>query len=337
MRSTLTLLLLCIVIAVAFMIQSATAGEVNWSAGVTLTEKEAGVSMGSRLAAVRVETNSFGRAREHVIASWFSVTSMLPELLFGKTIAYDTMVDFANIRSIERVVVSPDSGLTEWEAIQVPLWGWIARLGEMPPGPHALSWGVYSRDKKNRLVLFIIPINWSSGRTSSVVQQINVLRTPVGCESYSDEQWLALLRGFRSVDAKIDPQFMAQQQMFGSQPQQVTEPSVPSTPPPPVNSEPKGSKKPLPPREEDMEESSANFEGEATLVLTGQERITEFPLVFDKPVRITVGDIFTFRRNGKFVAEAEVTEVIPGRVVEARIVRGGGVRPQDQIFLNGGK
>lgn len=309
-----TLIVISSVIVIAMAVTPVLAGEINWSAGVMLTEKEAGASMGSRLAAVRIQTNSFGRVSERVFGSWFSTTGMLPELLFGKSIAYDAMADFANIRNVEKVVVSPDNGLTEWEAIQMPLWGWTARLGEMPPGPHALWWGVYSRDKKNRLVLFIIPINWSSGRTSSVVQQVNVLRAPVGCDSYSDEEWLALLRGFRPVDAQLDPQFLAMKQAR-AQLGQATQP-VPS-PPTPTSS-----------IQIDKDEVVKAVPVEMSMVLLGND-IREFPVNIN--VELKPGEHLVFERHGRLVAEAVVTKLI-GHSIEAKIIRGGRVRFGDEIF-----
>lgn len=324
MRRTLSILFLAI--AVAMVAATVTAGgEINWSAGVTLTEKEAGVSMGTRLAAIRIEMNSFGRVREHVFGGWFSTTSMFPEIAFSKSVGYDAYADFSNIRNVERVVVSPDSGITEWEAFQVPLWGWTARLGELPPGPHALQWGVYSRDKKNRLVLFIIPINWTSRRETSAVQQLNVLRPPVGCDSYSDEEWLALLRGFRPVDAQFDPQFLAMKQAR-AQMERTTQPKqVETFEPPPAP--------PVLPAHEEPVRVELKY-SEILMVFNGND-VRELPITID--TELARGDKLTFKRSGRFVAEAVVIQAVPGKYLEARITKGGGVRTHDEIFLKGGK
>ena len=317
MRRTLKVVLLtAIVIAVAV---TPVAGEINWSAGVTLTEKETGVQIGSALEAFR---------NGRLIGCWGSSFGQLPVMVEG--LEYRAYAHLPGIRNVIKVVLTPDGGITQWPAEQIEGKGYCVTLPSLPVGIYGLEWAVQSRDKHNRLMLIIIPINWSSKRTIGMVNQTVVQRPPIDCGGFTDQQWFAYLsgKGWVSVEATPDPAYLALMKMQNG-PAPAPQPGPAYAPPVPQTERQSSPAH----KEHPKDEPAANFEDTATLVITGGSRTTELPLIFEKPVRISKGDHYIFRRSGKFVAEVDVVKVIPGKVIEARILKGGGVRPQDRIFL----
>lgn len=331
MRSTLIVVVAIVICVMA--VESAIAGEFNWSAGISLTEKESGVQIGSR-----IEASREGR----FIGSWFSSSGQLPVMVMG--LDYDAFGDFPAIRNILEVVLSPDHGKTEWSAEQVEGKGYTVDLPTLPSGSYGLEWLVVSKDKHNKLMLIIIPINWNSRRATGATNHAMVQHPPLESESFSDQQWFALLRGFVPAWASFDPAFLAQQQMAGQSapqgqsPQGTVPETIPQVAPPP--SPPPAPKAPSYPEDNSHPHNSYNGdEADVTVTLAlldGHWKESARSIIPSVPN----GGKLIFRRAGVVVAEATVTRVIPGRLIEARVIKGGGVRPGDKISMRtkeGGK
>lgn len=79
-----------------------------------------------------------------------------------------------------------------------------------------LEWRVASLDEHNRLMIWIVPINWLSTRVTTVSSAIMVQQAPVGFENYSDQMAFAYLRGFSPAWASPDPAVLAQAKMLDS-------------------------------------------------------------------------------------------------------------------------
>lgn len=325
MRGTLIYIVLLAAVIVAVGQPADAGSDLTWSAGVSLTESQSAVQIGSRIEALR------GRL---LLGCWFSSSGQLPVMVQG--LDYQAFLDCPGIGKIEKVVLSPDKGATEWEAEMVPSKGYRVKIPTLSAGAYGLEWGVRSRDKHNRLQLVVIPISWTSGRSSSATNQAMVQRSPLGSENFSDQEWFACLRGFVPAWATLDPAFLAQQQLSQMAPAPIvapapvapvaktTAPAV-ENPPPPATAEPAPTVEALaflPEREE------VAFDGEVMLVLDGRE---EFPVTIT--AELAKGDILVFRRGDKFVAETEIVELAAGRFLEAQVLKGGDVRPHDAIFI----
>jgi len=314
MRSTLIASIVAIVLT---MVAPAFAGEVNWSAGVSLSEKEPGTQIGSR-----IEASRDGR----LVGAWFASSGQLPVIVVG--MEYSAYGDFPGVERITEVMISPDKGITRWKAEKIEGRGYTVALPTLPAGSYGLEWGVVSRDKRNRITLVIIPINWSSKRTTGMVNQIMVQNPPLEAEGYSDQMWFSLLRGFVPAWATPDPAFVALQNM-----QNQPQPPIPvvQPDPPKVAPQPPDPTQPVVEIDEEPYRAELTAPSEVTMVLQGNS-IQEFPVSIK--AKLAKGDRLVFKRAGRFVAEAMVTRVI-GHSVEAKITKGGGVRSGDQIFRGG--
>lgn len=305
-----TLIVLLAIIVSAMVASSAFAGEVNWSAGITLTEKESGVTIGSR-----IEVSNRGR----LVGSWFSSSGQLPVMVEG--LEYDAFGDFPGIWKIRKVVLTPDHGKTEWLAELVEGKGYAVAIPRLRAGSYGLEWGVLSHDKRNRLMLIIIPINWSSNRSTSATNHAMVQVAPGNCGGFNDQQWFALLRGFVPAWASFDPAFVAQQNMQSQRPADPPPATAPAPPAKPAVRDDKGAYTPSEP-------------SKVKMILVGND-----PSVFDDvniEIELAKGDYLVFKRDGQFVADAKVTRVTEGEI-QARITKGGGVRNGDDIFKKGEK
>ena len=296
MRRTL-IVVSFLVIAVAMT--TPVLADLNWSSGITLTEKESGIQIGSRIEAMH------GR---YLIGCWFSSSGQLPVMVQG--LGYNAFGDFPGINKIQKVVLSPDHGKTEWPADQIEGKGYFVPIPNLLAGGYGLEWGVTSKDKHNRLLLVIIPINWSSTRSSSATNHAMVQMAPMGYENFSDQQWYACLRGFVPAWATVDPSYAALVQASQPPVQQV-----------------------VPQSEKEAVVETTNFDGEVTLILDYGKKQDEFPV--NITADISVGQKIVFRRSGRFVAEAEITDLMAGKFIQARVIKGGYVQSQDGIFLGG--
>lgn len=314
MRRTLIVFML-VAIAMA-MALPAFAGDLNWSAGVTLTQSEAGVQIGSR-----IEASRNGR----LIGAWFSSSGQLPIMVQG--LDYDAFGDFPGIRKIQRVVLSPDHGQTVWEGENVQGKGYRVIIPKLKRGSLGLEWGVTSKDKHNRLLLIVIPINWNSHRSSSSTNQAMMQQEPPGSENFTDQQWFGWLTGFVPASATWDPAFVAKQQMLSQQSAFVVTPApvvIPTLAPP----------APAPFEERPIIQPK---EGETTR----QEMPARFIRIervsaIDFTAHVDKGDRLTFKRHGKFVAEGVVIIWDDNdKSVEIGITKGGSVLNGDEIFLGG--
>lgn len=317
MRRTLIVVIVLVIIALAVIVVPVEAGELNWSAGVTLTEKESAINIGSLIEASR---------GDRLIGCWFSSTGQLPIMVRG--LEYNAFGQFPGIRNIQKVVLSPDHGLTEWPAELVEGKGYCVPIPNLQVGGYGLEWGITSKDKKNRLMLVIIPINWSSTRVSSATNQTMVQEKPDGCYGFSDAQWYCQLKpgGFIPAKASFDPANVAYQQAATAVSNQVSQPQQVATLAPTIS--PKY--QPEPTRYAPIAKETE----EIMMVLKGNTP-AEFPVTIS--AGLEKDDKLVFRRNDRFIAEATITEVVSGRFIEAKITKGSGVRSQDSIFIKGGK
>lgn len=356
-----TLIKVIVAIVIIAMAMPAFAGSaVSVSGQVVLTEQEAGCAMGTQIEAYRSYPEKTPGSERYkwcgrYLGIWSSVTNFLPKLVHfempaqadmpEQKLVYRMTVHFANIQNIERVVLTPDNGITLWEATNVPLKGYTVELPQLLPGGYGLKWEVFSRDRRGRLILFIIPICWSANRESNVVQQI-VVQDPdplLDCKNFrSDADWMAMLSpAFVPATALPDQAFLAQRQSLTQQSTQ-SQPVVVPTPPPPVQPDPPkqtiAQPDPPPPTHQIEDKpvvNSLNFEGKVSLAITSDSGNTEFPIVFYKPRKISVGDPVEFYRGTKFVASGEVTDISnkPKKVINVWIVEGGRVRPSDDLCM----
>ena len=137
MRRTLSIV---VAIVLTMVVVSASA-DMNWSAGVSLTESESSLQMGSRMEAFSPSG--------HLLGAWFSSTGTMPILVQG--LNFEAYLDIANVRNIQKVVMSPDKGKTEWPAELIEGKGYHVAVPNLPAGAYGLEWGVVSKDKGNRI------------------------------------------------------------------------------------------------------------------------------------------------------------------------------------------
>lgn len=366
MRRSLTTSILVIIAMVAMASAVIAENGLSIGGGVTLTESASGVSMGSRIDACRKytekckETERLGFTYKP-IASWFSSTSMMPFLVMTKSafreavgpksVVYRAAVDFNNVTNIEKVELTPDHGLTVWEATNVALKGYQVEIPYLPSGGYGLEWKVTSRDKHNRLMIIFIPISWSSNRTNGVVQQVMVQSAPEGSSDFTDEQWVSMLSpAFQPATALPDPGYLAKRAAQRQVLAQMTKPAAPADPPPapapaPVvqpRTQPVEQSKPVCQREESKSDDGFvpetfsggiyDLDGEYQLVLTGLIN-RSYPVKLSGQVE--KGAKVTFVRKGKEVAIASITDVDSGKIF-ATVDEVGtkGIQPGDKIIFD---
>ena len=355
-KLTITSFLVIAIMAVA-SVASASNG-LSIGGGVTLTESASGVAMGSRIDACRkiAEKNDESGRFEFTyrpIAAWASSTGMMPFLVMSKAPGrpvYRAMVDFNNVENIDKVELTPDHGLTTWEATNVPKIGYMVEIPYMEPGARAFEWKVTSRDKKNRLMIIFIPISWNSNRTNGVVQQIMVQSAPEECWNFSDEQWVSLLSpAFQPLTALPDPGYLAKRAAQQQTLNQMTQPASAPTPAPtskpaieprrprPVADQPKPVVKHEEKRNDDgyVPESDSevyDLDGEYQLVLTGEVNRS---FAVNLTGRVAQGSKVVFDRKGREAASASITDVKSGKIfAEIDSVGSKGIQPGDKILFD---
>lgn len=208
------------------------------SGGVSLTQGTPETHLGSRVDAL------WGN---QIIASWCSTTGKQLKMPHPG-ICYMAGLDFTGIRNIvcEGVELTPDDGITCWRAAKVAGKGWRVVIpvdwirkcgtGAFTLGAYGLKWKVTSRDKENRLVIIFIPINWTSNRSSEVLNQVLIQEAP--SYLYTKEDWALYLQTCCGFDSVIDipsPEFFArkqaQDQLRAQLPPPVRESAVADDPP----------------------------------------------------------------------------------------------------------
>lgn len=259
MRRSLTICILAAIMVVAVVPTWAQA--VNFSGGVSITEMTPQSGVFSH-----IDMAYKGR----VIGGWFSTAGYLPVLVKSNDLTYTAYGDFPGITKIQKVVLTPDGGKTQWPATLVPGKGWQVAIPfgtrtqtvqtvkdvrvrgnrtekvvveetqtviGLEPGGYALQWGVESRDQRNRVMIIIIPMNFSSMRTSYAANHVMVQREVANIAVLNDAAINIYLRehGFQPAVDTFSPAVMAAMQM--GQPTQPTQPVQPVQPPkadPPV-------------------------------------------------------------------------------------------------------
>lgn len=369
MRRTLTISILVIIAMVVMVsVANAATSALSVGGGVTLTESASGVSMGSRIDACRKTTEKCNETGRLVftykpIASWFSSTGMMPFLVMTKSafrdaigpksVCYRAAVDFNNVENIVKVELTPDHGLTVWEAENVALKGYQVEIPYLSAGGYGLEWKVTSRDKRNRLMILFFPINWNSNRTNGVVQQTMVQSAPEGSSDFTDEQWVSMLSpAFQPATALPDPGYLAKRAAQRQVLAQMTQPAAPADPPPapapaPVvqpRTQPAEQPKPAAKHREEKRDDGYvpanndpapkvyNLNGKYRLVLTGSiKRSFEVNL----SGRVQQGSKVVFDRNGVEAVTASISDVSDGRIfAEVDKVGSKGIQAGDKIIFD---
>jgi hypothetical protein len=323
------------------VVAPSTAQDLSWSSGISITEMTPQSGIFSHIDVVRV--------KQGVIGSWFSTANILPVLVKSPCLNYEAYGDFPGITKIEKVVLSPDDGATEWPACQIVGKGWkvgvpfatqtvyrqvtekvkvhgkkttVTRnvaytVAGLEPGGYGWKWGVYSRDKKNRLVLWIIPISYTTTRVSSAANHIMVQQAPAGFESFTDQMMFAHLRGFVPVWATPDPAFIALQNV------QATMPGMPkvSAPQPVAPAvQPVAQTQSVPQPDGAVNQPSLVCVNIHIWKGNGYQRWRDQMVVLSD---YHVGQIIEFSRGGKVVSVVEVTKVESGlELIEMRVLAG---------------
>jgi len=238
---------------------------VNFSGGVSITEMTPQSGVFSH-----IDMAYKGR----VVGSWFSTAGYLPVMVKSENLTYTAYGDFPGIQKVEKVVMTPDSGKTIWTAQQVTGKGWQVQIpfgtrtetvqtvkdvkirgGKtektvveetqtvigLEPGGYSLEWGVVSRDKRNRLMLIIIPINYTSTRTSYAANHVMVQREVANIAVLNDAAISIYLRehGFQPAVDTFSPAVIAAMQVNQpTQPAPAVQPAQPAQPAQPTKVDP---------------------------------------------------------------------------------------------------
>ena len=285
-----TLMLLSLAAVVMMMATAGQAENLQWSGGINLTEQTNQSGISSRL-----ETFHNGE----LVACWFSTSGILPVVFNGlQTVAYG---DFTGINKIERVVISPDSGKTQWQAEMVEGRGWLVDVSNLAPGSYSLEWGVVSKDRHNRLTLIIIPINWSSRRSSQTTNYLMVQSAPAGFEAMPKEMVFAYLRGFVPSWAMPDPSVVASQAVVGGAMASMAGAPIPTPTP--------------------QAQTSLGKPEKVILLLVYHGELMEIPVTVETTTLKKDQKIY-FKRGGRYVATAQITNVIWHKAIEATVTAG---------------
>jgi len=233
---------------------------VNFSGGVSITEMTPQSGIFSHIDMAY---------KSRIIGSWFSTAGYLPVLVKSENLTYTAYGDFVGIPNgkVEQAVLTPDGGKTQWPATLVPGKGWQVQIPfgthtdtvqtvkdvkvrgnktekvvceetqtviGLESGGYALEWGVVSRDKRNRVMIIIIPINYTSSRTSNSANHVMVQREVANIAVLNDAAISIYLRehGFQPAVDTFSPAVMAAQQMY--QPKPSTPPAPAAQPAQPV-------------------------------------------------------------------------------------------------------
>ena len=200
-----------------------------------------------------------------IIGSWFSTSGVLPCLVKADGLTYNAYCDLPGVSDTDKVTITIDGGDTPWTATLVKGKGWCVPLvmgtttvtnrvvkeekvrhGKierticeeqetivgLEPGSYSLTTDVVSKDKKTRLMLGFIPINYKSKRTSSAANYVMVQRpgnVDLRClNCFALPVWLAE-HGFKTATDNLTPAVAAAQQMGQPQPQPQPQPIVPQS------------------------------------------------------------------------------------------------------------
>jgi hypothetical protein len=223
---TFTSYFITIIVLVA-MVQPASAdGAIALSGGVTLTQTTNPTNMGSQVDAW---------CGAEIVATWSSTTNK--QLKLPEGLLYKAYSQFTGIRNIERIELTPDDGITRWEARQLVGKGWqviiplekLLRLGSRGGsyGGYGLKWKITSRDKENRLMILFIPITWNSSRASEALNQVVVEPKPYNSSLWLKEDWALYMQVHCGFDALHLPDlnFEAQRQALNNY--RASQPEIP--------------------------------------------------------------------------------------------------------------
>lgn len=307
------------------------------------------------------------------MGGWTSTAGVLPQVVAAPGMTYEMTLKTVGILRIEEAILTPDSGLTCWQAnlipnkgytVSLPLgYGTVRTLCKVPRLNHpdkfdsqwldvpssglptgemsGVEWRVKSRDQHNRLVIFIIPISWSSTRTTCTGSAIMVQQAPDGFDSLSNLMVFACLRGFVPAWAIIDPAVLVQQQMVNGggipQPQPILPPTPsvqqPQTYQPPIQPKPIY-QAPKPERGDQLSgvqvdgyvetrvpaKATRQLSSVTIIVWKGEESQTWRHQVLDLS-RYQAGQIVEFRNGRQVVAAAEVN-CVKNDLLEMQIFKG---------------
>ena len=367
MRRTLTITSFLVIAIIAVASAANASNGLSVGAGITMTESSSGVSMGSRIDACRkiAEKNEESGRFEFTyrpIAAWASSTGMMPFLVMSKApgrLVYRAMSDFSSVANVTRVWLTPDHGITKWEATNVPGIGFMVEIPYMTPGVRGFEWIVESKDKRNKLTILFFSLNWNSSRTNSMVQQVIIQSAPEECWNFTDEQWISLLSppAFQPLTALPDPGYLAKRAAQRQVLDQMTQPAVPADQSPapipapalkpdveprrprPIVEQPK----PVVKHQEESKDDDGyvpaedspevyDLDGEYLLVLTGS---VERSFKVNLTGRVQQDSEVVFDRKGKRAASARITDVESGKIFAETVEVGSrGIQPGDKIVFD---
>ncbi|MEI6040366.1 MAG: hypothetical protein WCP93_03390 [Candidatus Berkelbacteria bacterium] len=295
MRGTFTILIAIMLIAFV----SLEAQDLQWTANavdIRTFEGQTGLSM-------RINAERNGKP----IGSWTSKSGQLPQIVGHKSMTYDATIDTTGAYHIEDVVITPDGGKTLWIADSKELVGFTVRLpiGEtimktlckvpllkkrerdetkykdvilgvpiagLPVGKMSgLSAIVKSRDQKNTMHIFFIPIGWNGTRNTSCGNDLMIQNPPANFDFYNNQEVFACLRGFVSSDSVVDLGVIAQQDMTNNFVPKILR----QTPPPLGSGNP--AERPLVPQSTPPSTSKDPNSLKSTFTFSGRSSVMEAP------------------------------------------------------------
>lgn len=330
-------------------------GAIALSGGVMLTQTTNPTNMGSQVDAW---------CGAEIVATWSSTTNK--QLKLPEGLLYKAYSQFTGIRNIERIELTPDDGITRWEARQLVGKGWqviiplekLLRLGSRAGsyGGYGLKWKITSRDKDNRLMLIFIPITWTSNRASEALNQVVVEQRPYNSSLWSKEDWALYLSvhcGFDAVISLPDLNFEAQRQAVNgyraSNPETPTEqPAVQLAPPVPPRKKAECVSPRLAPMEERKVETRIDEEPYREVIGTEPSMSVPMTIVLlagskKYTIKTTLGPVYSgntlvFKRGESVLGTARVTGCINDTIFATFV--GNKIpsfRRGDSIEVKGGK
>lgn len=310
MRSTLTLLSLAIVLTMAAATWCS-ALEPVYNVGINETV-ETPASWIATAAELRY-CGPFG---------FFSSTCGQKAIIFEGVdiVMMPDLVGYRNLKQVKLIARSTAGARREFCVGKEDMKNgiYVVTVSNLHPAEWIFAWEIKSKDKTRTFSVLFIRMSFNGKRTTGSSIHVTVQAAPSCLHQLSPQQAFGYTRGLIEAWATMDPAYAAKLQM---QAPVVAPQSQPPTPKP----------RHKPKYEEPEEEPGNEICGEVLLTLTCDGRSDEFPVTINAVLE--PGDCLIFRRNGKFVAEAEVMAVEHGKFLEARIVRGWGVRPNDKIFM----
>ena len=123
MRRNLKILLLVMIIAIVTVSVRAQPN-INWAGNaVSISEFSGPTAMSTIINAYRYDLP---------FAGWTSTSTILPQVVAGPGMRYRAVLKTVAITKIQDAILTPDGGVTVWQAVFVPGIGWVVDLPFQP-------------------------------------------------------------------------------------------------------------------------------------------------------------------------------------------------------------